>query len=100
MKIIRLITLALAMLALAAAWTLSFAPWYKGRPGVNSAASAPPGVPPAKPAAAAVKVKPNAAKKSMGIKESARKRKKRVSILREPGEALGGETPEKREANL
>lgn len=94
--------LALAALALAALVLLFFVIRDGGRPGEYPAAPEPAAVLPAEPAAAAVKVKPihrkrNQAGKAVSSKKTAvvpvkreKRRKKRDSRLREPGDAMGG----------
>ena len=97
MNKIKLKALVRAALVLASALALFFLARYRGRPGAGPAA-----VPPAEPAAAvvkakkpvrrkaAVKVNASPAVKGAVTEKPGGRRKKRVSKLQEPGEALGG----------
>ncbi|OGS32595.1 MAG: hypothetical protein A2218_01780 [Elusimicrobia bacterium RIFOXYA2_FULL_53_38] len=92
MKTIKLRVFVLSALALAAlaAWFIAFR--HGGRPDANPVAAV---VSPPRPAVMIVKTKKkaggkNASQKGTGLVKVGEVRKRRVSKLQEPGEALGG----------
>jgi len=92
MNTIKLTLLVLSALVLAALLTWSITLWYGGRPGETPVAAV---ASPPRPAVMAVKTKKkdggkNAFQKGAGLVKLGEVRKRRVSRLQEPGEALGG----------
>ena len=88
MKTSRLVVLVLAVLALTALLILFFSPREGSRYGESPSAPAEPVVPPSKPVVAAVAEKK--AVRQVPAEKLVKRRKKRVSSLRDPGEAMGG----------
>lgn len=104
MKNIKVILLVIAGLLLAVLLTLLLAPREGGRYGQSPAAPAPAEVRPPTPEPAPVKIRDRAREHPGGEKTTEKRRKLRVSSLRDPGEAMGGgvrlDLPEKTTGQL